>query len=60
LRDEGDMTPEEARRFLKGEGCPCCDFGKKGELNGSLEDFLTDAFNETDEDPVEVLERVCG
>jgi len=23
----GDMEPEEAKRFLKGEGCPCCDFG---------------------------------
>jgi len=24
----GDMTPEEARRFSKGEGCPCCHFGE--------------------------------
>ena len=23
------MTGEEAKRFLKGEGCPSCDFGKK-------------------------------
>ena len=25
----GDMTPEESRRFLKGEGCPGCNFGTK-------------------------------
>lgn len=23
----GDMEPAEARRFLAGEGCPCCGFG---------------------------------
>jgi hypothetical protein len=26
---DGDMTKEEARKFLKGKGCPACDFGKK-------------------------------
>jgi len=25
----GDMTKEEAKRFLNGEGCPCCDFGRE-------------------------------
>src|SRR3990167_11220819 len=25
----GDMEPHEAKRFLKGEGCPCCKFGAK-------------------------------
>ena len=25
----GDMTKEEAKRFFRGEGCPCCGFGKK-------------------------------
>jgi len=24
-----DMDEEEAQRFLRGEGCPCCDFGAK-------------------------------
>jgi len=24
-----DMTKEEAERFMRGEGCPCCKFGKK-------------------------------
>lgn len=23
----GDMTSSESQRFLKGEGCPCCNFG---------------------------------
>jgi len=23
----GDMTPAEARKFLAGQGCPCCQFG---------------------------------
>jgi hypothetical protein len=27
----GDMTREEAKRFLRGEGCPCCNFGRKRE-----------------------------
>lgn len=26
-RGEGDLTPDEVRRFLKGEGCPSCGFG---------------------------------
>jgi hypothetical protein len=25
----GDMEPDEAKRFLKGEGCPCCGFGAR-------------------------------
>lgn len=25
----GDMEPDEARRFHRGEGCPCCHFGQK-------------------------------
>lgn len=24
---DGDVEPDEARRILAGEGCPCCDFG---------------------------------
>jgi len=26
---DGDMTKEEAERFMKGEGCPACNFGQK-------------------------------
>ena len=26
-KGEGDLTPDEVRRFLKGEGCPSCGFG---------------------------------
>ncbi|RLI84076.1 hypothetical protein DRP07_02220 [Archaeoglobales archaeon] len=25
----GDLEPDEREKFLNGEGCPCCDFGKK-------------------------------
>jgi len=25
----GDMTPNESKRFLAGEGCPSCNFGKE-------------------------------
>lgn len=27
VRHYEDMTPDEAERFLRGEGCPCCKFG---------------------------------
>lgn len=29
---EGDMTKEEAARFRRGEGCPCCGFGSQCPL----------------------------
>lgn len=28
LNRRGDMTKEEAEKILRGEGCPCCGFGK--------------------------------
>ena len=28
--DHGDMTPEERKDFLNGNGCPCCKKEKKG------------------------------
>ena len=32
----GDMTPAEARKFLAGQGCPSCGFGKScSYCNGS-------------------------
>ena len=27
--DDGDMTKEEAERFMRGEGCPVCKFGEE-------------------------------
>ena len=27
--DAGDMSMSEAKRFLRGEGCPACEFGRK-------------------------------
>ncbi len=47
-----DMTRAEARRFLAGEGCPSCDFGKDASRvlpQGNLERFLetlADAWDE--------------
>ncbi len=38
-----DMTREEARRFLHGEGCPSCQFGEDKTrvlANGNAEGFL--------------------
>jgi len=32
--EEADMTKEEAEKFMRGEGCPCCGFGKKCPLCG--------------------------
>jgi len=62
LRDDGDMSPDEARRFLRGEGCPCCDLGKKlpeGVDKDTAEGaFLRSVTEETDEDPIAVLGRV--
>jgi hypothetical protein len=36
--DKGDMTREEAIKFVKGEGCPSCHFGKDiKEINKDIE-----------------------
>jgi len=62
LRDDGDMSPEEARRFLRGEGCPSCKFGEAVPEDvdkvEAEEGFLESVTSETDEDPIEVLGRV--
>jgi len=57
---DGDMEPEEAERFLRGEGCPCCHFGQDKEKTAGdhEEDFLGDLTTETDEDPIELLDKV--
>lgn len=56
----GDMEPEEAERFLNGEGCPSCRFGQKGKT-GILRErlqrqFMESAIDSTD-DPDTLLER---
>ena len=33
----GDMEAREARLFLAGKGCPCCEFGKKQNYKMGLE-----------------------
>jgi hypothetical protein len=43
VRHHLDMTREEARRFLRGEGCPGCRFGEDQERvlpEGNRERFL--------------------
>jgi hypothetical protein len=40
----GDMTPEERRRFLRGEGCPICDFGRKIKKTKKEQEELTEEF----------------
>ncbi len=58
VRHGEDMTPEEAGRFLAGEGCPCCRFGRTANTNEELE--LRAAQSEleaSDEDPMTILER---
>lgn len=48
----GDMTEEEAKRFLNGEGCPCCNFGKKKQKAESEQEFW-DSLSE-------IIPIVCG
>ena len=58
VRHGEDMTPAEARKFLAGEGCPCCRFGQTTDTNEELE--LRAAWSEleaSDEDPLTILER---
>lgn len=49
----GDVEAGESERILRGEGCPCCDFGKNVTGNENHEDkYLEGLFNEIDEDPI--------
>ena len=62
---DGDMEPDEWRRFLRGEGCPCCDFG--AELDADDADATLDFLNSLDEatdgdeiwDAIEALEGMA-
>jgi hypothetical protein len=33
--DHGDMTPEEASAFYRGEGCPACGFGTRQHMQNT-------------------------
>lgn len=47
-----DMTKAEARRFLKGEGCPACKFGRDKQQvlpGGNLQRFLSTLADAWDE-----------
>ena len=52
-----DMTEDERKQFLAGEGCPSCK-GKKKDDEDHTEDFLFELTDETDGDPLELLENV--
>ena len=56
------MSASEAKRFLAGEGCPTCDWGKKKpkglDPNKTEMEFLSDLTEETDLDPIDLLSRV--
>lgn len=63
----GEMTPEEADKFLKGLGCPCCKGKKpdrKDEDDQGDRDFETEFLHSlvdtenTDEDPILLLGKV--
>ena len=54
-----DMDAEEKRRFLGGEGCPCCSFGKDNPETDP-ERILRAAESEleaSDEEPLTILDR---
>ena len=53
----GDMTSDEAARFLAGAGCPSCEFGA---IPSSAGDPLAAAESElewSDDDPLRILDR---
>ena len=54
-----DMDASEKKRFLRGEGCPACGFGRKAS-KASGESILRAAESEieaSDEDPIHILTR---
>jgi len=56
------MTAEERGTFLKGRGCPSCHGVKPAycelEDNENLTRFLSELIEETDDDPLELLDAV--
>ena len=63
----GEMEADEWRRFVRGEGCPCCAFGANVEDDGfeadATMDFLTSLDEATDGDEIwdaiEALETIA-
>lgn len=54
----GDMDGAEAKDFLAGRDCPCCGFGKKATGRTHEDQFLSNLTEETDEDPIMLLNNV--
>jgi len=53
----GDMTPEEAERFLGGEGCPACEFGAIATSAGDPWIAAESELEWSDDDPLDILDR---
>jgi hypothetical protein len=53
------MSPEEAKMFKEGKGCPSCNFGQKVSATPETEQkFLQSLTDESDEDPIKLLMNV--
>ena len=53
----GDMTPDEAERFLAGEGCPACEFGAIPSAAGDAWAAAESELEWSDDDPMRILDR---
>lgn len=60
-RGEGDLTPSEAVRFMKGKGCPCCHWGKHCLMcNGSGREILETSDCECRGSRTLIMRRLSG
>ena len=53
----GDMTPEEAERFLAGVGCPVCECGAISSPAGDPWAAAESELEWSDDDPMDILDR---
>jgi hypothetical protein len=53
----GDMTTDEAERFLSGEGCPACEFGAIPSSGGDVWIAAESELEWSDDDPMDILDR---
>jgi hypothetical protein len=53
----GDMTSDEAERFLAGEGCPACEFGTIQSAAGDAWAAAESELEWSDDDPMRILDR---
>ena len=53
----GDMTPDEAARFLAGAGCPACVFAAIPSPGGDPLAAAESELEWSDDDPMRILDR---